>query len=89
MYLTSLVLPRITSTLYTGRLCVALHPRANYILVSFGEIHPDKHCTWLPFPPAHSNPSLWRGERGRETEEEDREKPIEWCKESESEGGGV
>lgn len=48
-----------------------MHLRANYILVSFSEYHPDKHYTWLPFPLAHCNPSLQnRKEKKRHRREE-------------------
>lgn len=62
--------PRVTSILCKSELCVVLHLRANYILVSFSEYHPDKHYTWLPFPAAQCNPSLHKKKRKRDTETE-------------------
>lgn len=70
--------PRVTSILCKSGFCAVLDLRANYILVSFSEYHPDKHYTWLPFPAAQCNPSLQnrkkrrrkRGNGGREGREE-------------------
>lgn len=55
-YLTNLILPDKPSVLCKSGLCVVLHLRAYYRLVSLSEDHPDEHYTWLPFPPAHCNP---------------------------------
>lgn len=62
--------PRVTSILCKSGLCVVLHLRANYILVSFSEYHPDKHYTWLPFPAAQCNPSLQKKTERRGGERE-------------------
>ena len=55
----------ITSILCKSGFCAVLHLRANYILVSFSEYHPDKHYTWLPFPAVQCNPALQNKEKGR------------------------
>ncbi len=68
--MTVFILPLVTSVLCKSGLCVVLHLRANYILVSFSEYHPEKHYTWLPFPAAQCNPSLQnRKKRSRKTEQ--------------------
>ena len=65
--------PRVTSILCKSGLCVVLHLRANYILVSFSEYHPDKHYTWLPFPAAQCNPSLQKKNRKKRRRKRDTE----------------
>lgn len=69
--------PRVTSILCKSGLCVVLHLRANYILVSFSEYHPDKHYTWLPFPAAQCNPSLQKKKKNRKKRRRKRDTETE------------
>lgn len=62
--------PLVPTGLCKSWFCAGLHLRANYILVSFDEYHPDKRYTWLPFPAAECNPAVqqYNTQRGQRSE---------------------
>lgn len=62
--------PLVSSGLCKSWFCAGLHLRANYILVSFDEYHPDKRYTRLPFPAAQCNPAVQQcnTQRGQRSE---------------------
>lgn len=69
--------PLVSSGLCKSWFCAGLHLRANYILVSFDEYHPDKRYTWLPFPAAQCNPAVQQcnTQRGQRSEKLCSEEP--------------
>lgn len=75
--------PLVSSGLCKSGFCAGLHLRANYILVSFDEYHPDKRYTWLPFPAAQCNPAVQqcntlRGQRSEKLCSKDPKLTLEW-----------
>lgn len=75
--------PLVSSGLCKSGFCAGLHLRANYILVSFDEYHPDKHYTWLPFPAAQCNPAVQqcntqRGHRSAKLCSKEPKLTLEW-----------
>lgn len=75
--------PLVSSGLCKSGFCAGLHLRANYILVSFDEYHPDKHYTWLPFPAAQCNPAVQqcntqRGQRSAKLCSKESKLTLEW-----------
>lgn len=75
--------PLVSSGLCKSWFCAGLHLRANYILVSFDEYHPDKRYTWLPFPAAHCNPAVQqcntqRGQRSEKLCSKEPKLTLDW-----------
>lgn len=75
--------PLVSSGLCKSWFCAGLHLRANYILVSFDEYHPDKRYTWLPFPAAMCNPAVQqcntqRGQRSEKLCSKDPKLTLDW-----------
>lgn len=75
--------PLVSSGLCKSGFCAGLRLRANYILVSFDEYHPDKHYTWLPFPAAQCNPAVQqcntqRGQRSAKLCSKEFKLTLEW-----------
>lgn len=75
--------PLVPTGLCKSWFCAGLHLRANYILVSFDEYHPDKRYTWLPFPAAECNPAVQqcntqRGQRSEKLRSKDPKLLLGW-----------